>query len=112
MTKVDALKNTAFGLFLAGTVAFPAAVYAESAKVDHSASASTGVTQTQFNQADVDKSGSLTDKEYETFADAQESAGIDLASDFDDLDTNKDDTLTVAEFTAQKHDAKGVDDNR
>ncbi len=106
MTKINILKNTAFGVFMAATVAFPAAVYAAG---NHAA---TGVGQTEFNQADADKSGTLNDKEYEAFADAQENAGIDLASDFKDLDTNGDKTLTVAEFSAQKHDAKGVNDNR
>ena len=95
MTKMEVLKNTAFGVFMAGTLAFPAAVYAAGT------SASTGVTQTHFSQADADRSGTLTDDEYEAFADAQEDAGIDVASDFDDLDTNDDDALTVAEFTAQ-----------
>lgn len=109
MINTNTLKNTAFGVFMAATVAFPAAVYA--AGNEHSA-ATTNVGQTEFNQADADKSGTLNDKEYEAFADAQENAGIDLASDFDDLDTNGDDALTVAEFSAQKHDAKGVNDNR
>lgn len=101
MTKVDLLKNTAFGLVMAGALAMPGAAHADT-KV------SAGVTQTHFSQADMDRSGTLNKAEYDAFVDAQEDAGMDIVSDFGDLDTNDDDQLTLAEFQAQ---LKEVDSN-
>ncbi len=110
---IDTLKNSAFMALAAGVLALPiAANAAGDMKAQTSAGAGTAVTQEHFAQADADKSGTLSEAEYEKFADAQEDAGIDIASDFDDLDANNDNTLTVAEFRAQKVDGKGVNDNQ
>lgn len=114
MKTLDILKNTAFAAVVAGALALPATVQAEGWGKDKSANAgaSTGVTQQNFAEADADKSGSLTESEYDTYADAQENADLDIASDFSDLDANKDKTLSVAEFIAQKADGKDVNDNQ
>lgn len=98
---LNLLKSTAFGLVMAGALVAPAIAHADG-KV------SSGVTQTHFSQADMDRSGTLSEAEYDAFVDAQEDAGLDIASDFDDLDVNDDDQLTLAEFTVQQ---KEVDKN-
>lgn len=108
MITTNTLKASALGL-LAAAFLIPATANAEDNKA--AASAKTDVTQEHFTKADADRSGTLNENEYEAFADAQENADIDVASDFDDLDANDDKTLTLAEFKAQKHDADHVDDN-
>lgn len=95
MTKLDALKNTAFGLVMAGALVAPAIAHADT-------KTGSGVTQTHFSQADMDRSGTLNKAEYDAFVDAQEDAGMDITSDFGDLDTNDDDQLSLAEFQAQQ----------
>ena len=103
------IANKTLMALLAGVLVAPVAAHAEgtaSTKMHTNTSASAS-----FNAADADRSGTLTQEEYEVLADAQEDAGIDVASDFDDLDINGDDVLTVAELNAQQADGDNVDDN-
>lgn len=99
MTTMNALKNTAFGLVMAGALVAPAIAHADT-------KTPSGVTQTHFSQADMDRSGTLSEAEYKAFVDAQEDAGMDIASDFDDLDANDDGQLTLAEFQIQQKEVK------
>lgn len=59
-----------------------------------------------FQMADQDRSGTLTKAEYRELAQRQQDAGFDIASSFDDLDTNEDDVLTQTELARQELDVE------
>lgn len=104
------LTNKTLMTLLTGVLVAPLAANAEGTSMNTGIHSNSSV-QSSFNAADADNSGTLTQEEYEVLADAQEDAGIDVASDFDDLDRNNDDVLTVAELDAQEMDGENVDDN-
>jgi hypothetical protein len=94
------VKDYTFGAILAGVLAMPIAAHAEGNSANKGATANPPTTNEQtFNTLDTDRSGAVSEAEYLVHAQQAQNLQADEATtEFQKLDANKDNRLTLAEL--------------